>query len=523
MLLLIIVVVLVLIKKPSIVKKDSKSANQESGKPAVVDRICESCNELIQKERLVIAPEATLCIQCKSDLEEEKVVAPDEETLEEIEGVDEKTPKATDYYSDDYEQNHFDPYDDLDAEDNIDYLGLSRENHIKGSISSEDEIGYHGMGLEAYRQGNYIEAKKYFQISNSYYHLGFIYENGLGVNQDYKEAVNFYWKASDITDDAAKAQIRLGRMFQDGKGVKKSYSGAMKWYEKAKESCKVHEKTKILNLIAANINDMESEDRPSSHVGSTVPMNNESSTSHPKIKIEFYDKSNYEIDILSVAAGKTKELIDDFHIHSCPDYYAYKRTRYITFRKGGTGEMDALYGINKILIIPFDAREDLDTLENYGLTGNEIQRLTNYMKTNPFPNNHRYYILYWAKDLPDKPKPSEVSAKTIYYTLNQLEKKPASKKKLTNRYLLEQPKLFYLKAKLLAHGADATLFSDECLSEIYNFVCEAVSNSKYDLDRDLDYYIKDALEVIGDHMRGKRLLSKNREFYSILKKHGLVK
>jgi hypothetical protein len=507
-LLLITISILLLIKKSSIPKKDSESVNQESEKPATGDQFCESCNEPIQKERLAIAPESVLCTTCQTMTEKKQSVA-----LPEI---------KTDITSDS-EQNFFDLHDDLGDEDKIDNFGLSRESFTQGSISTEDKIGYYGMGLEAYRQGNYIDARKYFQISSSYYHLGLFYENGLGVDQNYKEAVNLYWKASDITDEAAKAQIRLGRMFQDGKGVKKSYSGAIKWYEKAKESCKEYEKTKILNLIAANINDMESEGRPSSHVGPTMPIKNESSSLHSKIKIEIYDKSNYEIDVLSVAAGKTKDLIDDYHIHSCPDYYAYKRTRYITFRQGGTGEMDALYGINKILTIPFDAREDLDALENYGLTGNEIQRLTSYIQRNPFPNNYRYYVLYWAKDLPDKPKPPEVSAKTIYYTLNQLEKKPASKNKLTNRYFLAQPKLFYLKANLLARGTDATLFSDECLSEIYNFISEAVSNSKYDLDHGLDYYMKDAFELIGDHMSEKKLLSEDREFYRILKKYGLVK
>ena len=50
------------------------------------------------------------------------------------------------------------------------------------------------------------------------------------------------------------------------------------------------------------------------------------------------------------------------------------------------------------------------------------RRLTSYIEKNPFPDNYRYYVLSWAIDLPDKPKPIELNAKTIYYTLDQLVK-----------------------------------------------------------------------------------------------------
>ena len=301
----------------------------------------------------------------------------------------------------------------------------------------------------------------------------------------------------------ADAQVRLGRMYQDGRGVKKSYSGALKWYDKAIESCDENEKAEILGLIDANIEDMENEDQPL----------------HPKIKIELYDRSNCELDILSVAAGKTKDLIDQYHIHSCPDYYSYKRTKYITFRAGDTGEMDALYEIKKILKIPIDARDNLNILESHGLTSYEVQRLTNYMKKNPFPDNYRYYILSRSKDLPDRPRPPEVNAKTIYYSLSQLWKNVDTKKKLSDGDSLREAELLaMLKGFLLKHGVDVTLFSDECIIEIYN----AIYNSRHGIDNDGPFSVKTAFEKIANHMNGKKLLDVNSYYFRILKNYGIV-
>jgi hypothetical protein len=471
LLLLIIVVVLILIKNPSIAKKDSKPANQGSEKPVPADRICETCNQPIPKERLAIVPDSVLCFSCQTIAEKKQSATSPELTTDNIS---------------DYEQNHFDPYDDL--EDN--------------NSTDADKINYFSRGLEAYKRGDYIEARKSFELSGDYYYLGLIYENGFGVNIDYQEAAKYYWKASN-TGSMADAQIRLGRMYQDGRGVKKSYSGALKWYDKAKENCKEHEQDEILGLIASNIKDMEKEDK----------------SLQPEIKIEFYDQRNYELDILSVAAGKTKDLIDRYHIHSCPNYYAYKRTKYITFRAGDTGEMDALYEIKKILIIPIDARDNLDILESHGLTSNEVQRLTSYMKKNLFPDNYRYYILSRAKDLPDKPRPTEVNAKTIYYSLSQLGTNIDPKKKLSDGDSLREAELLVmLKGFLLKHGVDVTLFSDECIIEIYN----AIYNSRHGIDNDGPFSVKTAFEKIANHMNGKKLLDVNSYYSRILKNHGIV-
>jgi hypothetical protein len=394
---LIAAVALLLFKSQSTVTNDSKSVTQEPGKFELVARECEICNQPIPKERLAVVPDSIQCLSCKEHIEKKQEL---------------HFTKKSMFKSEDYDQSHFSPYDDFPDELSI---GSSQE-YVKDPSKK---------GLDAYNRGDYDEAIKWFQLSYDYYHLGIIYENGLGVSQDCQEAAKLYWKASH-DQNVAGAQVRLGRMYQDGRGMEKSFSGAMTWYDRAKKNCRKHEKSEILDMIASNIKDMESESKANLHVESTLIDVNKGSSAHPKTTIEFYDNNNYELDILSVAAGKTKDLIDQYQIHSCPYYYNYERTRYITFRAGGTGEMDALYEIIKILIIPSNERNGLEVLESQGLDNNEVQRLINYMKKNPFQKNDRYYILNRVKDLPDRPRPFEVNAKTIYYSLDQLLKNHGS-------------------------------------------------------------------------------------------------
>ena len=57
------------------------------------------------------------------------------------------------------------------------------------------------------------------------------YDNGEGLEQDFKEAVKRYQKAADQGD--AEAQINLGLMYENGEGVEQDDKEAVKWYQKA--------------------------------------------------------------------------------------------------------------------------------------------------------------------------------------------------------------------------------------------------------------------------------------------------
>ena len=61
--------------------------------------------------------------------------------------------------------------------------------------------------------------------------LGVMYNKGLGVSEDYAEAVKWYRLAAD--QGYADAQCNLGVMYDNGQGVPQDYAEAVKWYRLA--------------------------------------------------------------------------------------------------------------------------------------------------------------------------------------------------------------------------------------------------------------------------------------------------
>jgi TPR repeat protein len=58
-----------------------------------------------------------------------------------------------------------------------------------------------------------------------------MYQHGLGVSEDYKQAVYWYQKAAD--QGYANAQHNLGWIYENGVGVPKNDKQAVYWYQKA--------------------------------------------------------------------------------------------------------------------------------------------------------------------------------------------------------------------------------------------------------------------------------------------------
>ena len=58
-------------------------------------------------------------------------------------------------------------------------------------------------------------------VANAQYDLGVRLDNGLGVVQDYNEAVKWYRLAAE--QGVAPAQFNLGKMYYRGKGVAQDY------------------------------------------------------------------------------------------------------------------------------------------------------------------------------------------------------------------------------------------------------------------------------------------------------------
>jgi TPR repeat protein len=93
--------------------------------------------------------------------------------------------------------------------------------------------------VSAYQSGDFDTAAKAFRKladqgdAAAQYNLGFMYDLGQGVPQDYAEAAKWYRLAADQGN--AGAQTDLGFMYEYGEGVLQNYAEAVKWYRLAAE------------------------------------------------------------------------------------------------------------------------------------------------------------------------------------------------------------------------------------------------------------------------------------------------
>jgi TPR repeat protein len=108
----------------------------------------------------------------------------------------------------------------------------------QGNAKAQCELGYmydFGQGVPQ----DYKKAIRWYRkaaeqgYAEAQYNLGHMYDKGQGVPQDYKEAVRWYRKA--VEQGYAKAQYNLGYMYSIGQGVPQDYKEAVRWCRKAAE------------------------------------------------------------------------------------------------------------------------------------------------------------------------------------------------------------------------------------------------------------------------------------------------
>ena len=89
-------------------------------------------------------------------------------------------------------------------------------------------------GAAAYERNDYATAIKLWRPladtgnANAQLKLGYMYEQGHGVLQNYKEAVKWYKLAAEQGD--VRAQFSLAYMYSDGQGVPQDYARAHMWW-----------------------------------------------------------------------------------------------------------------------------------------------------------------------------------------------------------------------------------------------------------------------------------------------------
>jgi TPR repeat protein len=114
----------------------------------------------------------------------------------------------------------------------------------EGDPEAQFSLGFlyaQGMGVKQ----DFSEALNWFRKAADQGHaaaqtdIGFFYAEGKGVKQDYQEAAKWFAKAAEKGD--ALAQFNLGFLYANGKGVKQSWEDAAKWYGKAAQQWKPQE------------------------------------------------------------------------------------------------------------------------------------------------------------------------------------------------------------------------------------------------------------------------------------------
>lgn len=95
------------------------------------------------------------------------------------------------------------------------------------------------QGVTAYERGDYAAAMRILQPlaeandAHAQYHLGAMYEGGLGVEQDYGRALEWYRRAAQ--QGLVRSQHHLGLLYEIGEGVARDYAEAAEWHRRAAE------------------------------------------------------------------------------------------------------------------------------------------------------------------------------------------------------------------------------------------------------------------------------------------------
>lgn len=92
-------------------------------------------------------------------------------------------------------------------------------------------------GVVAYQAGDVTLAVEEFRVaaaeghSDSQFNLGLMYEQGIGVGKDEKEALTWYLKAAQLGN--SNAQFNLAVLYENGRGCDVDFKEAHRWYREA--------------------------------------------------------------------------------------------------------------------------------------------------------------------------------------------------------------------------------------------------------------------------------------------------
>lgn len=102
---------------------------------------------------------------------------------------------------------------------------------------SDKAVAYFEAGIAAYQANDLPLANREFLAAakeghaDSQFNLAVMYEHGIGVGKDEKEAVDWYRKSA--AQGNAAAQFNLGVLYENGRGTQVDFAKANEWYRKA--------------------------------------------------------------------------------------------------------------------------------------------------------------------------------------------------------------------------------------------------------------------------------------------------
>lgn len=107
---------------------------------------------------------------------------------------------------------------------------------VAGLLISPAKAGLE-EGVAAYEAGNPQLAVKEFRAAaekgnaECQFNLALMYEQGMGIAKDEKEAIVWYKKSAELGN--ANAQFNLGVLYENGRGTAVDFAQANQWYRKA--------------------------------------------------------------------------------------------------------------------------------------------------------------------------------------------------------------------------------------------------------------------------------------------------
>ncbi len=105
------------------------------------------------------------------------------------------------------------------------------------TLAQAEENANFQAGISAYQSNNLpLAYKEFFAAAqaghaDSQFNVALMYEQGIGIGKDEKEAIVWYRKAAE--QGQAAAQYNLAVLYENGRGTEIDFSKANEWYRKA--------------------------------------------------------------------------------------------------------------------------------------------------------------------------------------------------------------------------------------------------------------------------------------------------